>query len=173
MQTKCWAKGTSKLDIFLLISDERVVSTAVLTAVFLSPGPSHWAGKWECCSDMAAFRAEIQVPSLVPWSVQIRAGKTACTQVKGGWQSRLGNVRTRSQRKQNAQTANKDEGLSRQGRKDCWGEEQMFDFHAASGLVWIHWVLIATSSKITLLTVISAPGSHGKNSGPRQNSALP
>lgn len=54
----------------------------------------------------------------------------------------MGNVRTRSQRKQHAQTANKDGGLSRQGGKDCWGEEQMFDFNAASELEWEAAVLV-------------------------------
>lgn len=145
VQAKYWSRGTC--------SSQMWGSWALYFWLLCSSaqGPDT-EGKF--CSDVPAFGAEVWVPSLDAWSVQISAGKTACIQVRSGWQSWLGNVRTRSQRKQNAQTANKDEGLNRQGRKDCWGEEQMFDFNAASVLGWIHWVLIATSNKITLLTVI-------------------
>lgn len=100
-------------------------SPTPLRWVLQSWGLCSWAqsqplkGTGPCMGQHSVLMCEF--PALFPGVrrySQIRAGKTACIQDKGRWQSWLGDVGTKKQRQQKVQTANKVEGLRRQWRKD-------------------------------------------------------
>lgn len=70
----------------------------------------------------SAFSADVWVPSLVPWSAQIRSrselGRQPAFKIRAGDSHGWEMWGQKNQRQQKVQTANKVEGLRRQWRKD-------------------------------------------------------